>query len=338
MGLVPGAEAPNLGRAAFSRRSKALSALGVFAAVVLAVNANVLVSRWYRRWDVTSEGLYTLSQATKGALSGLASPLSVVVLLSRTDPLLPRVRQMLTAYGAETTRLEVRYVDPERNPAEFVAIQQKYQILAGKAEDGRVVTDAVIVIAQGDQSWFVTADDINAFDDEGRAKPRLEQALTEGIANVQHRERTELCFGEGHRETSLDDVGPEGLSELRHALEKNNLKLRNVNAEQPDADKALKGCRALVIVGPDVAYSAAAAERIGTYVRGGGGLLVFASPIFGEGGKIAVSGLEPLARVAGMELKSYLVLETEESARLPRGAGEVFFATPTAHELTRGLV
>jgi hypothetical protein len=53
------------------RAAKALSALGVTAAVVIGVNANVLVSRWYHRWDLTREGLYSLSPATKSILAGL---------------------------------------------------------------------------------------------------------------------------------------------------------------------------------------------------------------------------------------------------------------------------
>ncbi len=325
-------------RAAFSRSRKLLSALGVFAAVVLAVNANVLVSRWYERWDVTSEALYSLSPATAGALSSLSAPVSIVVLLSRADPLLPGVRQMLTAYAAETSKLEIRYVDPERSPAEFTAIQQKYQISTGKAEDGRVVTDAVIIVAQNERSWFITSDDLSSFDDEGRARPRLEQALTEGIANVQRRERALSCFSEGHRETSIDEVGAEGMARLRQTLEKNNFDVKGVNAEQPDSEQALRGCRALWIVGPEVPFSEPAAERVTSYVRGGGGLLLFASPLFAQGGKTTSSGLEPVARLAGVELENRLVLELDSAARLPRGAGEIFFAVPRAHEVTRGLV
>jgi hypothetical protein len=321
-----------------ARSHKALSALGVFAAVVLAVNANVLVSRWYTRWDVTSEGLYTLSHATKATLAALKDPIELVVLLTRDDPLLPRVRQMLTAYAAETTRLDVRYVDPERNPAEFAAVQERYRILTGRTADDKVVTDAVIVIARGDRSWFVTADDVTSFDDEGRARPELEQALTEGIANVLSNERAVLCFSEGHQEASLDDVGPDGLAELRHRLEKNNFDVEAVNLEQPDAERALARCRALTIVGPEVPFSKEAAGRAVRYVQQGGSVAIFASARVGSEGVVKETGLEPIAALAGIELGHDIVLEADPSARLPRGAGEVFFAEPRAHEITNGLV
>jgi hypothetical protein len=325
-------------RPAFSRGVKALSALGVFAAVVVAVNANVLVARWYERWDVTSEGLFSLSEASKRTLAALPEGVEVVVLLTRGDPLLPRVRQLLAAYGAETDKLVIRYVDPERSPAEFVAIQQKYQILAGKADDGRVVTDAVIVIAHGEKTWFITGDDVTSFDDEGRARPELEQALTEGLANVQRGDRGVLCAGEGHGEASIDDAGPEGLAELRQGLTKNNFEVRALNLELPDAAKKLAECQSFVIAGPEVAHSFQAAERLKAFLAQGGRLLAFVSPVFGADGEIVASGLEPVAALAGAELGRDLVLETDPSARLPRGAGEVFFAAPKLHDVTRGLV
>lgn len=320
------------------RTAKALSALGVTAAVIIGVNANVLVSRWYHRWDLTSEGLYSLSTATKSILAGLEAELDVTVLLARTDPLLAPVRQMLVAYGAETRKLRIRYVDPEQSPAEFLAIQQKYGIAAGKAEDGRVVTDAVVIVARGERSWFLTGDELGSLDEQGRARPRLEQALSEAIANVLTGEKTKLCFATGHGEASLDDVGPEGLAELRRRLERNNYEPVGVELARPDADKTLSGCRLLAIVGPAVPYGAEAAGRARRFLEAGGSGLVMAGPLFGEDRRVAPSGLERVTEPFGIRLEPRIVLEAEPSLRLPRGAGEVMLATPVEHPTTLGLV
>ena len=137
-----------------------MSALGVLAAAIIAVSVNILVARFYFRWDWTSQGLYTLSAPTLETLRSLRKDIEVIVFLSRSDPLSVSVRHILTAYGAETDRLRPRYVDPDREPAEFIALQQKYGILAGKTEDGRVVTDASVVVASGERHWFVTADEL----------------------------------------------------------------------------------------------------------------------------------------------------------------------------------
>jgi hypothetical protein len=319
------------------RGTKALSALGVVAAMVLAVNLNVLVARFYTRWDVTSEGLYTLSPATTSILKSLDGPVRITVLLARTDPLLAPVRQTLVAYGAETQKLEITYLDPEQNPAEFIAVQKKHGIMAGQADDGRVVSEAVLLVSRGDRIWFVTSDELSAFDDEGRARPRIEQALSEGIASVTRGESTKLCFSTGHGEASLDDVGPEGLSELRRRVEKSNYEAVAVDLVRSDADKALAGCRVIVVAGPEVPFGGDAAARLERFASSGGSMALFLGPVFGDDARVRASGLERVAERFGVKPANAMVLETESSLRVPRGAGETFAATPDAHAVTRGL-
>ena len=43
---------------------RALGAIGVFSAAVIAVSANIVAARFYERWDLTRSRLYTLSEAT----------------------------------------------------------------------------------------------------------------------------------------------------------------------------------------------------------------------------------------------------------------------------------
>jgi hypothetical protein len=321
-----------------ARPSKAFSALGVLAAVVIAVNANVLCARFYHRWDVSSGGLYTLSPATMSILGDLRDPVTLTILLARTDPLLPPLRQLLVSYGAETTRLDVKYLDPEQNPAEFAAIQQKYGVTAGKADDGRIVADAVILVARGERTWFVTSEELGQSDDEGRSKPRLEQALTEGIAGVLGSDKAKLCFATGRGEASIDDVGPEGLAELRRRVEKSNFEATTLDLTRPDAATLLGSCRLLAIVAPEQPYAADATARVKSYVTAGGSVIALVGPTFGDDTRVAASGLEPLFELGGVRLEPNVVFDTDPSRRLPRGAGEVFFGVPVEHAATRGLV
>jgi hypothetical protein len=73
-------------------------------------------------------------------------------------------------------------------------------------------------------------------------------------------------------------------------------------------------------------------------VKAGGNVVVVSGPTLGEDARVAPTGLEPLAELGGIELGRNVVLETDSERRLPRGAGEVFFATPLEHAATRGLV
>lgn len=322
-----------------SRVLRSLSAASVLAAVALGLSANILVARFYERWDVTSRGLYTLSDATVETLETLDEPVDIIVLLSASDPLTVSVRHLLSAYGSKTRKLSPRYVDPDRSPAEFMAIQQKYGIEAGKSEDGRVVTDASIIIARGERHWFVTQDDVVAYDeDDGRARPKLEQALTEGIRNVFVSDRPTFCFTTGHQEMSIDDGGPTGLAELRYRLQKNNYDIESVDLAAPKLTRALDECAVVVVGGPEVPFAESASKRLEDYVRAGGSVLFALNPILDGDNRISPTGLESVARLGGIELSTDFVVERDERLRLPAGLGESFFATPREHAITRGLL
>ena len=319
-----------------TRSFKAFAALGVLGAALLAVNLNVLVARWYKRWDLTAEKLYTLSPATLKTLHALDQPIAVTVLLGRADPLSVSVRQMLVQYGAETSKLSVKFVDPDQNPAEFAVLQKELGLLTGRAEDGRVVTDASLVISHGDKHWFVTSEELVHYDDQsGKAQPRLEQSLTEGIANVLSESKAKACFAIGHRELSIDDVGPEGLAEVRHRLEKSNFEVSALDLGAPGT--SLSECTLLVVPGPAVEVDPSAATRIVDFIKAGGSAYLLVAPVIGENKHVQRSGLESVGALIGVDFGQDFILETDTALRLPRGAGEVFFATPLQHEVTRGL-
>ncbi len=258
--------------------TKISASVGVIAAMVLALLVNILVSRHYRRWDWTRGGLYTLSDATTQTLRGIEEPIHVYVLLSEGDPLAVAVRHLLEAYRGETTRLDVEFVDPDRRAAEFIAVQQRFGIVAGKSEDGKIVADAAIVVARGDVPHFITTRDLVQLDedDENRRRPRIEQALTSAIRAVLSQERPRACFVMGHGEGSVAagaGPGAGGLGPFRESLIKNNFEVVDEGA-----DDALEACRLLVIAGPTEKVPAAEVKRFISYADQGGSLLVALGP------------------------------------------------------------
>ena len=58
--------------------------------------------------------------------------MQINVLVSASDPLQVSIRHLLSAYQSETTQLRVRYIDPDRKPAEFLAFKEKYGLLVGR--------------------------------------------------------------------------------------------------------------------------------------------------------------------------------------------------------------
>lgn len=329
-----------VGDAGITRSTKAMSAAGVIAAVAVTILLNVLAARHYERWDFTTSKLYTLSPATLTTLRSLEQDVQFEVLLGANDPLRRSVENLLTAYRAETTRLEVRYVDPDRQQAEFVAVQQKYGIMTGRTEDDRVVADAAVVVASRGRHWFITPDDMVDFSevDDGRTKSKLEQSLTEGIRAVLGGERRKICFTFGHGEFSLEDNSSQGLGELKDRLEKNNYEAVMVSATDTEPKNAYDSCDAIAVVGPGTPFTPAEAEAIGRRMREGMSGVLMLNPMLDAERKIQLeTGLEPVTKLFGIGIANDYVFEMDDEARVPRGTGEVFFPVLEPHATTEGL-
>src|SRR5262249_9735636 len=155
------------------------ASLQIALAMVLATLLNVLVARHYRRWDVTRGGLYTLSEATLATLHDLPEPVRIYVLLPGREPLTRSVQHLLDGYLAETGRLEVELVDPDRRQADFLALVQRFGLEAEKGEGGMVATAAAVVV-RGDRREIIRQQELVEVDDDDdlRRRPRLEQAFT----------------------------------------------------------------------------------------------------------------------------------------------------------------
>ncbi|WP_437838797.1 GldG family protein [Sorangium sp. So ce1153] len=338
---------------------KLSASVGIIAAMVLAVLVNLLVARHYRRWDWTQGGLYTLSDATVSTLRALEEPIRVYVLLSEGDPLTLSVRHLLDAYRAETSRIEVEVTDPDRRPAEFLAVQQRYGVVAGKTEDGRIVTDAAIIVARGDRPHFLTASDLVEVEDEDdlRARPRLEQALTGAIRSVVRSERPLVCFASGHGEKSVDVGGAGGLAALKDRLNKNNYEVVELGGgrgghdlgdddeeagaapKEPAPEVDLDRCRVLVLAEPSQPVPPRDVARYRAFVERGGSALIAVGPVPDESDQRYVDlGLSGLLAAAGVELRSDFVFELDPKLRSTQGFGETFSPIVKPHPITEALV
>ncbi|HMI88508.1 MAG TPA: GldG family protein, partial [Polyangiaceae bacterium] len=322
------------------RTGQLVEALGVAAAMVLAVLINVLVARHYRRWDMTRHSLYTLSPATLETLHGLGESVEVDVLLSTADPLASSVKFLLSAYRAETDRLVVKFTDPDRHAAEFLALQQKYGIEAGRTDEGVVVTDAVVIMSRAhSKPFFLSAAELVDEREDGRGRSKVEQAFTLTLRKVMNDARTRVCFVAGHGEKRLDDGGPRGLGELASRLKKNNYDAEEVDTSAPNAKNPLDGCRVAVIVGPAQPFEAEDLGRIRSWFLGGGNVFLLTSPVpDADKKRMLPLGLGPLTEAAGITLDEAFVFELDPVRKLPGGFGEQFLAEPKVHEITQGLL
>lgn len=313
------------------------AALGVFSAGIILTEINILSARTYFRFDVSSGQRYTISQSSRAILKELDQPTQIYVLLSSADPILPEVRQLLQSYLGESPFLKVHYIDPDRQPAEFLALGKKFELGADALDSTNGLEDTGLLIECADKKWFVRQTQLSQIDDEGQHHFRIEGALTEGIAQVQHSTELRLCFTSGHGERSLDDAAPEGLIELRRRLSKSNLVPERVPLDIVDPGEALQGCDAIAVVGPSRPWPPVHERALLNAWENGTSLALFLDPIVDEHGKIIPWGLSSLTHALGASPEASFILETDPQMRLPSGLGESFFATPKAHSITQGL-
>ena len=322
-----------------ARVGQLFEAFGVVAAMVLAVLVNVFAARHYRRWDMTRHQLYSLSPATLETLRTLGESVEIDVLLSNADPLTSSVKFLLNAYQAETDRLVVKYTDPDRHAAEFLALQQKYGIEAGRTDEGVVVTDAAIIMSRAhSKPFFLSAAELVDEREDGRGRSKVEQAFTLTLRKVMSDVRPRICFVSGHGEKRLDDGGARGLGELASRLKKNNYDADEVDTSAPNAKSPLDGCRVAAIVGPTQPFEAEDMARIRSWFLSGGNVFLLVGPVpDADKKRMLPLGLGPLTEAAGIALDEAFVFELDPARKLPGGFGEQFLAEPKMHEITQGL-
>jgi hypothetical protein len=321
--------------------TKFAAMLGLVAAMVLALLVNIVAARHYKRWDFTTGGLYTLSRATTETLHTLGEPIRIDVLVPTSDPLSLSLRHLLLAYGAETNRLDIHFTDPDRHAAEFLAIQRKYD---ERVIEGRIITEAAIVISRGERAHFVTPRDLVEVDDaeDTRARPRLEQALTVGIRTVVSTDRSQICFTTGHGEKSIEQ-GASGLASLRDRLRLNGHDVVSVSTKASSNDNptqsSYSSCRVVIVAGPSDKFSEGDAQKLNAFVEQGGNIFVAVGPVPDDKSEHYEDlGLSGLLGTFGLELNKNFIFETDARLRSSRGFGETFMPITKPHAVTEGLV
>jgi hypothetical protein len=323
--------------------------IGVLAAVVVVVLVNVVAARRFTRWDWTANKRYSLSTATVQTLHELPETVQIWVLLGTADPLEQSVKQLLVGYQAETTKLDVHYVDPDRDTIALEDVRKRFKIETGRTEDGHVVADAVVVVARGDRHWFVTASDMVevAASDDTKVKPREERALTGAIRSVLAGTKTKICFTTGHGEMTPNDPGERGAGALKEVLDKDNYATAIVDLGAPNAAaKPLEGCAVAVVAGLRAPFAKDEAERLRTWLLEDGNLFLAASPILSAPTNAAAAnaaglvpaGLERVLGPFGIALDDVVVTEQEADVALPESGGFRFVAQPRQHPVTTALV
>jgi len=316
---------------------ESLRGLSFLLLTTLLVLVNLWVAGSTLHLDVTADRRNTLDPATRGLLENLKTRVTFTVLLARSEPLATELEPLLEMYRRAASTLDIDWVDPDREPARFVARQSELGITAGKTDEERVVTDSVIVVTSENRRYYITTDDLgHVHAEQGTLHLHVEPALTLGIRRVTAPERLRVCVTTGHRELTLEDRSPDGLFEFGERLRQNDLLVEpwSLAAESTENPQ----CQLVVVAGPEIPLGARARKRLGAMSDAGASLLLLGGLVVDESQQLGSAGFDELAQRFGLTLTHRLVEEHEKEHRLPGFFGELFIATAREHPITTGLL
>jgi ABC-type uncharacterized transport system involved in gliding motility auxiliary subunit len=236
--------------------SKRSSRLGTNATVLaLAVIAilglvNFLGYRHHKRFDLTSEKLYTLSDQTRKIVSGLSQDVTIARFAKQPDR---SFDDLMTEYRNLSPHLKVETVDPLEKPdvaKEFGATRIGDVILAFGA--------VKLPIEPGPDGNY------------------SEQDVTSAILKATRNKVKMVCFVTGHGEKSLSDNQAGGYNLVDQGLKKEGYNTDSVNLVSSNGVPS--ECDVLVIAGPKQAFFPQEAAMVSKYLDGGGKALVEVDP------------------------------------------------------------
>lgn len=293
-----------------------ISSASTLTLLAVVVMVNYLAFRHYKRFDWTSEGMFTLSASSLKVLRDLDADVDVYVFLSQGEPQFGTTDELIRRYKAASPHVRTHQIDPERQEAEFKLLAQRFGVLLGSGANGEVRADVAAIVARGAKNWHVNRDDLLGWDAAGPGEPpggageqlnvKAEQALTGAIVQVVSGRATKVCVTKGHGEWSVEENAERALSSLQRGLRHDNVEWKSVETL---GVKQLPGdCDALFVLGPERAFSDAEAKLVLDYVRAGGNAWLGLDPVI-DHDQILPTGFEGELKTLGVNLDRSLAVE-----------------------------
>jgi ABC-type uncharacterized transport system involved in gliding motility auxiliary subunit len=295
--------------ASMSRRQTRLSTIALSTVVVvlaLLVAVNYLASRRNKRWDLTANQQFSLSDQTRQILQKLDAPLAVKVFDRPAE--FDRFRDRLNEYAYVSKNVSVEYIDVDRQPV--LANQNQVQSYGTVVFDYRGRTERV-----------VSSD---------------EQQLTNGLIKLISGAQRTVYFLQGHGEKDTANSERGGYSEIAAGLQSDNFKTAPLVLAQAGAVPA--DATVVVIAGPTTDLLAPEIDLLRKYLDGGGKLLVLVDPPR-KAGDASLTNLTAFLREWAFDLGTNVVVDVSGVGQLLGTDASVPVAAPPypAHPITQSF-
>jgi ABC-type uncharacterized transport system involved in gliding motility auxiliary subunit len=221
--------------------------VAVYTLVVIAILGlgNWFVSRHDHSWDLTPNKKYSLAPQTVKLLKDLSQDVTIYV-FDRERSFGER-RDLLNMYASASRRLNVKYVDVDRQPS----LARQYAVR----------NYGTIVVAAGDRHFEAQSD--------------TEEGIGNALIRLFKGQRT-ACFLEGHGERDLESSQRIGYSRVKQEFEHESYQIKTVTLLQKM--EIPSDCSMVIVAGPKNDYLPQEVDTIRKYVSGGGRAMFMLDP------------------------------------------------------------
>jgi ABC-type uncharacterized transport system involved in gliding motility auxiliary subunit len=223
-----------------------LTAVSVLVVLGILVAINYIGSRQNKRWDLTANKQFSLSDQSRTVLSKLDSPLQVQV-FAREDEF-PRYQDKMKEYEYVSKRISAEYIDPDKKPS--------------IAKQAQIQQYGTIVFNYKGRTERVTSDQ--------------EQDITNGIIKVVSGQQRKVYFTQGHGEKDTTASDREGYNAIAGALGRENYTVEKLVIAQQGAvpdDAAV-----VVVAGPKTDFFQPEIDALKKYLDKAGKVLLLLDP------------------------------------------------------------
>ncbi|MGH9745893.1 MAG: GldG family protein [Candidatus Acidiferrales bacterium] len=237
----------------FSKRSSKLGTnTAILAVAVIAILAllNFAGLRHHKRFDLTNEKLFTLSDQSKKVVGGLQNDITIVRFAKSSDTPLD---DLMSEYTNLSRHLQFKNVDPQEKPD----VAKQY----GATHTGDVIASS------GSRTEHI---------ESGTRGQISEEDVTTALLKLTRDKSKTVCFVTGHGEKSITDSSGTGYSAADQGLKKETYSDKSVNLVSENGVPS--DCDVLVIAGPAQSYFPQETAMISKYLDAGGKALIEVDP------------------------------------------------------------
>jgi ABC-type uncharacterized transport system involved in gliding motility auxiliary subunit len=211
---------------------------------------NILAARNHKRWDLTANKDFSLSQQTIQIVESLKRPVQITGFFGKPDQAAQQdLASKLKEYTSRSNLITYRFVDPDTDPT--------------TARAYNITSYGTLVFESGGHRQQTSGTE--------------EQDLTGALLKVIQDRQPTVYFLTGHRERSIDGSERLDYSDARQALEQDNFRVTTLNLTISNTIPLSN--TVLVVADPQTQLQPREQQAIHTYVAGGGRLMVLANPL-----------------------------------------------------------